>query len=188
VFTNLKLLDLAPNRGSPRIIKVIDTNLDAVAFVWFFGKAICKRRINQNTRMVVEWVVLGAQIIHQLRTLDVPLMGRGACDRVAKQGCWYIDIAIAPFGRLLTWGWAKRLRLNPARPSSPLGQDAPIFDRWAVHWAECVGSNPERIAKLDDQNPFANLATSKKRKDSSAAAREIEEGGKLQTAIRRWKA
>ena len=56
--------------------------------------------------------------------------------------------------------------------------------RWAVHWAECVGSNPERIAKLDDQNPFANLATSKKPKDSSAAARESEEGGKLQTAIR----
>ena len=93
--------DLAPNRGSPWIIKVIDTNLDAGAVVWFFGKAICKLRINQNTRLVVECVVLSAQIIHQFRTLDVPLMDRGAGDRVAKQGCWYIDIAIATFGRFL---------------------------------------------------------------------------------------
>ena len=99
---SLKRLDLAPDRGSPWIIKVIDTNLDAVAFVWFFGKAICKRRINQNTRLVVECVVLSAQIIHQLRTLDVPLMGRGAGDRVAKQGCWYIDIAIAALRRFVT--------------------------------------------------------------------------------------
>ncbi|RDC68479.1 SAM-dependent DNA methyltransferase [Rhodovulum sp. 12E13] len=43
---------------------------------------------------------------------------------------------------------------------------------------------PERIAKLEDQTAFANLATSKKRKDEAAAAREIEAGRKLQDAIR----
>ena len=42
----------------------------------------------------------------------------------------------------------------------------------------------ERIAKLDDQSTFANLATSKKRKDDKAAETEIAEGRKLQDAIR----
>lgn len=42
----------------------------------------------------------------------------------------------------------------------------------------------ERIASLDDQTTFANLATSKKRKDEAAAAKEVEEGRKLQDAIR----
>ncbi|EXJ16047.1 type I restriction-modification system subunit M [Imhoffiella purpurea] len=42
----------------------------------------------------------------------------------------------------------------------------------------------ERIARLDDQTAFANLATSKKRKDKAQAEREIEEGRKLQEAIR----
>ncbi len=45
-------------------------------------------------------------------------------------------------------------------------------------------ATPERIAKLDDQTAFANLATSKKRKDAAAAEREIEEGQKQQEAIR----
>ena len=45
-------------------------------------------------------------------------------------------------------------------------------------------ATPERIAKLDDQTNFANLAKSKKRKDAAAAEREIEEGRKLQEAIR----
>ena len=45
-------------------------------------------------------------------------------------------------------------------------------------------ATPERIAKLDDQTSFANLAKSKKRKDTAAAEREIEEGRKLQDAIR----
>ena len=45
-------------------------------------------------------------------------------------------------------------------------------------------ATPERIAKLDDQTAFANLATSKKRKDSAAAAREVAEGARLQKAIR----
>lgn len=45
-------------------------------------------------------------------------------------------------------------------------------------------ASPERIAKLDDQSAFANLATSKKRKDDKAAAREIEEGRNLQRSIR----
>ncbi len=43
---------------------------------------------------------------------------------------------------------------------------------------------PERIAKLDNQTAFTNLATSKKRKDAAAAKREIEEGRKQQEAIR----
>ena len=43
---------------------------------------------------------------------------------------------------------------------------------------------PERIAKLDNQTAFTNLATSKKRKDAAAAKREIEEGRKQQDAIR----
>ena len=45
-------------------------------------------------------------------------------------------------------------------------------------------ARPERIARLDQQTAFANLATSKKRKDDKAAAREIEEGEALQDAIR----
>jgi type I restriction enzyme M protein len=43
----------------------------------------------------------------------------------------------------------------------------------------------ERIARLDDQSAFANLATSKKRKDDKAAAREIEDGEAQQAAIRK---
>ena len=45
-------------------------------------------------------------------------------------------------------------------------------------------ATPERIAKLDDQTAFANLAKSKKRKDAAAARREVEEGRKLQESIR----
>ena len=45
-------------------------------------------------------------------------------------------------------------------------------------------ATPERIAKLDEQTAFANLAASKKRKDAAAAEREIEDGRKLQEAIR----
>lgn len=45
-------------------------------------------------------------------------------------------------------------------------------------------ATPERIAKLEEQSAFANLATSKKRKDDKAASLEIEEGKKLQDAIR----
>jgi type I restriction enzyme M protein len=46
-------------------------------------------------------------------------------------------------------------------------------------------ATPERIANLDEQTAFANLAKSKKRKDEVAAAREIEAGRKQQEAIRR---
>ena len=45
-------------------------------------------------------------------------------------------------------------------------------------------ATPERIARLDDQTAFANLAKSKKRKDVTAAAREIAKGRKRQEAIR----
>ena len=45
-------------------------------------------------------------------------------------------------------------------------------------------ATPERIAKLDDQTNFANLAKSKKRKDPAAAEREIEDGRKKQDSIR----
>jgi type I restriction enzyme M protein len=45
-------------------------------------------------------------------------------------------------------------------------------------------ASSERIGRLDEQSAFANLATSKKRKDDKAAAREIEEGRALQDAIR----
>jgi type I restriction enzyme M protein len=45
-------------------------------------------------------------------------------------------------------------------------------------------ATPERIARLDDQSAFANLASSKKRKDDRAAAREIEDGEAQQAAIR----
>ena len=45
-------------------------------------------------------------------------------------------------------------------------------------------ATPERIAKLDGQTDFANLAKSKKRKDAAATKREIEEGRKQQEAIR----
>ena len=45
-------------------------------------------------------------------------------------------------------------------------------------------ATPERIAKLDEQRAFANLASSKKRKGTAAAEREIEEGRKRREAIR----
>ena len=45
-------------------------------------------------------------------------------------------------------------------------------------------ATPERVEKLNDQTAFTNLATSKKRKDEAAAAREIAEGRKLQDVIR----
>ena len=45
-------------------------------------------------------------------------------------------------------------------------------------------ATPERIAKLDEQTAFANLATSKKRKDAAAADQEIGEGRKRQHAVR----
>ena len=45
-------------------------------------------------------------------------------------------------------------------------------------------ATPERIANLDDQRAFANLATSKKRKDAAAAEHEIKEGRKQQGDIR----
>ena len=45
-------------------------------------------------------------------------------------------------------------------------------------------ATPERIARLDAQTAFANLASSKKRKDAEAAQREIEAGRAVQQAIR----
>ena len=42
----------------------------------------------------------------------------------------------------------------------------------------------ERIARLDEQAAFANLAISKKRKDQAAAAKETEKGRELQDSIR----
>ena len=45
-------------------------------------------------------------------------------------------------------------------------------------------ATPERIAKLDDQKAFTNLATSKKRKDATVVKKEIKEGRKLQKALR----
>ncbi|MCG7932618.1 MAG: type I restriction-modification system subunit M [Candidatus Thiodiazotropha lotti] len=45
-------------------------------------------------------------------------------------------------------------------------------------------ATPERIANLDEQKAFANLATSKKRKDAAAAEREIAAGEEQQAAIR----
>ncbi len=45
-------------------------------------------------------------------------------------------------------------------------------------------ASPERIAKLDDQTAFANLARPKKRKDAAAAENETEEGRKQQESIR----
>ncbi len=43
---------------------------------------------------------------------------------------------------------------------------------------------PERIARLDEQSAFANLAVSKKRKDKSQMANEVAEGERLQQAVR----
>ena len=45
-------------------------------------------------------------------------------------------------------------------------------------------TTPERIAKLDDQTAFANLAKSRKRKDEAMIERETAEGRKRQEAIR----
>lgn len=45
-------------------------------------------------------------------------------------------------------------------------------------------ASPDRIARLDDQNAFAGLATSKKRKDEAAVQKEIEEGKAQQEIYR----
>ena len=45
-------------------------------------------------------------------------------------------------------------------------------------------ATPQRIARLDGQTAFVNLATSKKRKDAAAAEREIADGRTRQEAIR----
>jgi len=45
-------------------------------------------------------------------------------------------------------------------------------------------ATPERIARLEEQTPFANLAKSKKRKNPAAADREIEAGRKVQEQTR----
>lgn len=45
-------------------------------------------------------------------------------------------------------------------------------------------ATPERIARLDEQSAFANLAVSKKRKDAKAAEAEEAEGSAFQEAIR----
>ncbi len=45
-------------------------------------------------------------------------------------------------------------------------------------------ATPERIAKLDEQTAFANLATSKKRRKREVAEREIADGRTQQEAIR----
>ena len=67
-----------------------------------------------------------------------------------------------------------------------------IFENWEFGFLKVTvdrplrmnfEATPDRIAKLNDQTAFANLATSKKRKDPAAAKREIEEGRKLQETI-----
>ncbi|MFT3897275.1 MAG: class I SAM-dependent DNA methyltransferase [Thermomonas sp.] len=45
-------------------------------------------------------------------------------------------------------------------------------------------ASAERIARLDEQTAFANLAVSKKRKDTKAAKQEVAEGEALQQQIR----
>ena len=45
-------------------------------------------------------------------------------------------------------------------------------------------ASAERMAKLDGQSAFSNLATSKKRKDDAAYAAEVAAGKKLQAAIK----
>ena len=68
-----------------------------------------------------------------------------------------------------------------------------IFENWEFGFLKVTvesplrmnfEATPNRIAKLEDQTAFANLTTSKKRKNPAAAKREIEEGRKLQEAIR----
>ena len=46
-------------------------------------------------------------------------------------------------------------------------------------------ASAERIARLDEQSAFANLASSKKRKSEAAHAAEVAEGEKTQAAIKR---
>ena len=68
-----------------------------------------------------------------------------------------------------------------------------IFENWEFGFLKVTverplrmnfEATPERIAKLDNQTAFMNLATSKKRRDVAAAGREIEEGRKQQDDIR----
>lgn len=46
-------------------------------------------------------------------------------------------------------------------------------------------ANAERIARLDEQSAFANLASSKKRKDAAIYAAEVAEGEQTQAAIKK---
>lgn len=46
-------------------------------------------------------------------------------------------------------------------------------------------ASPERLARLDEQSAFNNLATSKKTKNKAAADKEVAEGVALQAAIRK---
>ena len=45
-------------------------------------------------------------------------------------------------------------------------------------------ASTERIARLDEQSAFANLASSKKRKDAATYAAEVAKGEQMQTAIK----
>ena len=76
--------DLATDSGSPLIVKVIGANLENVALALVFGKAICQRGIDQDTRLIVECVVLRAQIIHQLGMFNDPFIFIGASNRALK--------------------------------------------------------------------------------------------------------
>lgn len=68
-----------------------------------------------------------------------------------------------------------------------------VFENWEFGFLKVTVERPlrmnfeataERIARLDNQAAFYNLAVSKKRKYETAAAREVEEGRELQEGIR----
>ncbi len=68
-----------------------------------------------------------------------------------------------------------------------------VFENWEFGYLKITVERPlrmnfeaskERMALLDEQAAFANLATSKKRKNEEEIEKEIEQGKKLQKAIR----
>lgn len=72
------------------------------------------------------------------------------------------------------------------------GDNVRIFDNTDFGYRRITVERPlklnftvdkERVARLEEARPFANLATSRKRKDTKAAQKEVEEGFKLQKSI-----
>ena len=75
--------DLATDSGSPLIVEIIARTW--MKFRWLdFSERLSAAGIDQDTRLIVECVVLRAQIIHQLGMFNDPFIFIGASNRALK--------------------------------------------------------------------------------------------------------